>query len=262
MSSYNTKIMGILNITPDSFSDGGKFIELDNALSHMQEMIDQGADIIDIGGESTRPNSIRIPWEEEFSRIKPLLSAIKGSHIPISIDTMNSRTALASLDYGVEYINDVSGGIYDDQMYKVIADNNVNYICQHWRVNMDSIEAEKYWNLLHDVMHELYVRIKNMREIGIKDEKIIIDPGLGFYKTHEQSWELLNKVDRLKELGFPILIGASRKRMTVLYDKVSISDRDKVTAKISAFCEDHNIWGVRVHNVALTKKYLEGRAVK
>lgn len=254
--------MGILNVTPDSFSDGQKYMNPDNAVSQIEKMINEGADIIDIGGESTRPGAVRISWEEEFSRIQPVLSAIKGIDTTISVDTMHSETALKCLDYGVKIINDVSGGLYDPQMYKVIADNNVDYVCQHWRVNMPVEEAEKYWKLTHDVMHELYLRIEKMREIGIKDEKVIIDPGLGFYKTHEQSWELLNKIDRLKELGFPILVGASRKRMTVLYGKDNIEDRDKVTAKISAFCADHNIWGVRVHNVALTKKYLDERVGK
>lgn len=254
------KIMGILNVTPDSFSDGKKYLEVDKAIQHVQKMIDEGADIIDIGGESTRPNSLRITSEEEFSRIKPVLSVLKGIKVPLSIDTMNSKTALACLDYGVQIINDVSGGIYDSEMYKVIADNNLDYICQHWRVNTEPEKAQEYWKLVHDVMHELYLRIEKMRELGVKDEKIIVDPGLGFYKTHEQSWELLNKIDTFKQLGLPILIGASRKRMTVLYGRDRMEDRDKVTAKISAYCSDHNLWGVRVHNVALTKKYVDERA--
>ncbi len=256
------KIMGILNITPDSFSDGQKYMVLDNAIEHANQMIQDGADIIDIGGESTRPNSTRISWEEEIARIRPVLSALKDLSVPISVDTMNSSTALACMEYGVNIINDVSGGLYDPNMYKVVADNDIDYVCQHWRVNTDPIEAEKYWKLTHDVMHELHLCIENMHSAGIKDEKIILDPGLGFYKNHSQSWELLNKIDTLRQLGYPILIGASRKRMTVLYGRDNIEDRDKVTAKISVFCADHNVWGVRVHNVGLTKKYLDERVTR
>lgn len=253
------KIMGILNVTPDSSSGGGKFLHVDNAVKHVEKLVEDGADIIDIGAESTRPNSVRISVEEEIARLLPVMNAIRGMGVPISLDTMNSATALKFLDHGVEIVNDVSGGIYDPEMYNLVADTGVKYVCQHWRVNMPVEEAEKYWNLTHDVMHELYVRVCNMRDVGVRDDQIIIDPGLGFYKTHEQSWELLHKIDRLKELGLPILVGASRKRMTVLYGRDNIEDRDKVTAKISAFCADHKIWGVRVHNVALTKKYLEER---
>lgn len=256
------KIMGILNVTPDSFSDGEKYLVLEDAVTHAHKLVQDGADIIDIGGESTRPNSIRISWEEEFTRIQPVLSALKDLPVPISVDTMHSSTALACMEYGVKIINDVSGGLYDSEMYRVIADNDVDYVCQHWRVNMDPNEAEQYWKLTHDVMHELHLRIGKMHDAGIKDNKIIIDPGLGFYKNHAQSWELLNKIDTLRQLGYPILIGASRKRMTVLYGNDNIEDRDKVTAKISVFCADHNAWGVRVHNVALTKQYLDERVAR
>lgn len=258
--NFPTKIMGILNVTPDSFSDGGDFLEVEKAVLHAEKMVAQGADIIDIGGESTRPESVRVPWEVELSRIEPVLRELKHLDVQLSVDTMNSKTAIACLDLGVDIINDVSGGIYDPDMYKVIADSEAMYICQHWRVDMDPIQAQQYWRVTHDVMHELYLRIQNMREAGVRDEKVVIDPGLGFYKTHEQSWELLSDIDKLKQMGFPVLIGASRKRMTVLYGRDSVQDRDKVTAKITAFCAEHGAWAVRVHNVALNVQSLKERA--
>ena len=203
-----TYIMGILNFTPDSFSDGGIFNNIDVAIEHVKKMIDDGADIIDVGGESTRPGYTLISDEEEISRVVPVIKAIKENlDIPISIDTYKAKVAEKALEAGADLINDIWGFKKEKDMAKVAAKYNVPCCLMHNRDN------EEYKNLMEDILNDLRESIKIAKEAGVKDENIILDPGIGFAKTYEQNLETMNNLERFKELGYPILLGTSRKRM-------------------------------------------------
>ena len=203
-----TYIMGILNFTPDSFSDGGIFNNIDLAIEHVKKMIDDGVDIIDVGGESTRPGYTLISDEEEISRVVPVIKAIKENFdIPISIDTYKAKVAEKALEAGADLINDIWGFKKEKDMAKVAAKYNVPCCLMHNRDN------EEYKNLMEDILNDLRESIKIAKEAGVKDENIILDPGIGFAKTYEQNLETMNNLERFKELGYPILLGTSRKRM-------------------------------------------------
>ena len=203
-----TYIMGILNFTPDSFSDGGIFNNIDLAIEHVKKMIDDGVDIIDVGGESTRPGYTLISDEEEISRVVPVIKAIKENFdIPISIDTYKAKVAEKALEAGADLINDIWGFRKEKDMAKVAAKYNVPCCLMHNRDN------EEYKNLMEDILNDLRESIKIAKEAGVKDENIILDPGIGFAKTYEQNLETMNNLERFKELGYPILLGTSRKRM-------------------------------------------------
>ena len=203
-----TYIMGILNFTPDSFSDGGIFNDIDVAIEHVKNMIDDGVDIIDVGGESTRPGYTLISDEEEISRVVPVIKAIKENFdIPISIDTYKAKVAEKALEAGADLINDIWGFKKEKDMAKVAAKYNVPCCLMHNRDN------EEYKNLMEDILNDLSESIKIAKEAGVKDENIILDPGIGFAKTYEQNLETMNNLERFKELGYPILLGTSRKRM-------------------------------------------------
>ena len=203
-----TYIMGILNFTPDSFSDGGIFNNIDVAIEHVKKMIDDGVDIIDVGGESTRPGYTLISDEEEISRVVPVIKAIKENFdIPISIDTYKAKVAEKALEAGADLINDIWGFKKEKDMAKVAAKYNVPCCLMHNRDN------EEYKNLMEDILNDLSESIKIAKEAGVKDENIILDPGIGFAKTYEQNLETMNNLERFKELGYPILLGTSRKRM-------------------------------------------------
>ena len=206
--SERTYIMGILNFTPDSFSDGGKFDNIDVAVEHVKKMIDDGADIIDIGGESTRPDHTPVGEMEEINRVIPIIKAIrKELDIPISIDTYKANVAEKAIEAGANLINDVWGFKKEKDMAKVAAKYNVPCCLMHNRDN------ENYKNLIDDILDDLRDSIKIAKEAGVKDENIILDPGIGFAKTYEQNLETMNNLERFKELGYPILLGTSRKRM-------------------------------------------------
>ena len=203
-----TYIMGILNFTPDSFSDGGKFDDIDTALAHVKEMIEAGADIIDIGGESTRPNHTPVGEEEEIKRVIPIIKAVKEKFdIPISIDTYKAKVAEKAIEAGADLINDVWGFKNDKDMARVAAKYNVPCCLMHNRENED------YNDLMEDILEDLRESIKIAKDAEVKDENIILDPGIGFAKTYEQNLETMNNLERFKELGYPILLGTSRKRM-------------------------------------------------
>lgn len=253
-------IMGVLNTTPDSFSDGGQYVTLDAAMNQVQTMVAAGANIIDVGGESTRPGAQRIPVEEEQRRVIEVIRAIKTNYkILVSIDTMNASTAAAAIEAGADIINDVSGGLADDAMFAVAAQSQKHIIISHWRgfsTEMDSLN--NYENVARDVARELQERIDAAHSVGISREQIIIDPGLGFAKDAEQNWQLVANLNELEKLGYPILVGASRKRFiaTALdaLDPKSVSNgrRDMATAVLTALLMQRNLWGVRVHDVQNT----------
>ena len=252
--------MGILNVTPDSFSDGGLYDSAATAIAHAVELHEQGADIIDVGGESTRPGATRIPVEQEAERVLPVITSLVKLGIPVSVDTMNSGTALLAASAGASVINDVSGGLADPEMYRVVASTGVHYIAMHWRGHLgaESATTTSYTSVVGDVRTELKARIAEMIVWGISPERIILDPGIGFSKSSADNWELLRHLPELRTLGYPILVGASRKRFLghILPNDSAVTDRDAATAVVSALAAQAGAWGVRVHDVRSTRAAL------
>lgn len=263
------KVMGVLNVTPDSFSDGGQFDSVTTALDHARVLIIGGADIIDIGGESTRPGAQRISSDEELARVIPVIEALSAellatgrNDVQISIDTMNATTALAALAAGARIINDVSGGLADEKMFSVAAATGATLVISHWRgFSTEMDQLNQYKDVAREVSLELQVRIDAALAAGVTKSKIVIDPGLGFAKDMEQNWKLVARLDELEKLGYPILVGASRKRFIAgaldseLDGDANISNtrRDVATAVLTALLMQRKMWGVRVHNVVATK---------
>lgn len=258
-------VMGVLNATPDSFSDGGQFSAEDDALNHARLLIAASANIIDVGGESTRPGAERIAIEEEQRRVISLIKRIAAepsfvaSGARISIDTMNSQTARAAIEAGAKIINDVSGGLADPDMFSVAAETSAILVISHWRGFSDRMDSlNEYQDIARDVASELSVQVEAAIAAGVKRENIVIDPGLGFAKDMKQNWKLVARLDELEKLGLPILVGASRKRFIAGMlepdeaGEVSNSRRDLATAVLTALLLQRKLWGIRVHNVIAT----------
>jgi len=247
-------VMGILNVTPDSFSDGGQFNTYESAVAHGLEMIAEGADIIDIGGESTRPGALRITEEEELARVIPVIKELAQHKAVISIDTMRANVARAAVVAGATYINDVSGGMADDQMHAAAAELGTFYILMHWRGHSADMNSKAmYGDVVVDVKNELSHQIEKALAAGISAEKIIIDPGIGFAKEAEHNWELIRRVNEIVDLGYPVLIGASRKRFL---GGESPLEREAATLELTKGLVGRGVWGVRVHSVAPHKKVI------
>ena len=248
--------MGILNVTPDSFSDGGQYPSVDEAIERGITLRDQGAVIVDVGGESTRPGAKRITVREEQSRIMPVISGLVAEGVPVSVDTMNADTAYTAAQAGASVINDVSGGLADPAMYRVIVETGVKYVAMHWRAQSAVMGSFATYNdVVADVRRELKGRIAEMTVAGIAPENVILDPGLGFAKTPEHNWQLLAGLARLTDLGYRVLIGASRKRFLEPFGQRP-DERDEATAVISVIAAQSGAWGVRVHDVPSTAKAL------
>ena len=260
MNFHQPLVMGVLNVTPDSFSDGGDFIRLEAALDHARVLQIAGADSIDVGGESTRPGAKRVSLAEEQARVLPVIEAIVAElGAKVSIDTMNAETARLAVAAGASIINDVSGGLADPDMFKVAADTGATIIISHWRGFSDQMDTlATYDDVAAEVAAELKTRVDAALATGIKQSQIVIDPGLGFAKDMQQNWKLVARLDKLEELGYPILVGASRKRFiagVIEPDEpaeVSNERRDLATAVLTALLLQRKIWGVRVHNVLAT----------
>lgn len=254
------KVMGVINVTPDSFSDGGQFFSVDSALEQARLLVSQGAEILDVGGESTRPGANRITIEEEQARVLPVITAIKQEQkVLVSIDTMNSETAVAAVKIGADIVNDVSGGLADPKMFSAIASTNCLYVLGHWRGFSDVMDQRtQYSDVAREVVGELAEQVSVAVASGISRDRIIVDPGLGFAKDMQQNWDLVARLDELKQLGLPILVGASRKRFIAhALDKenpqdVDHSRRDVASAVLTALLLQRKLWGVRVHNVQAT----------
>lgn len=253
-----TLVMGILNVTPNSFSDGGKWLDPSQAVAHGLEMVAQGADLIDVGGESTAPGRKPVAVEEEIARILPVIEQLVAAGVTVSVDTLHAKTAQAAAAAGASIINDVSGGIVDDSMFATIAGlqlryPQLSYICQHWRGSPEvANQLAVYDNVAVETWNELERRLELMRHGGIDMRRVIIDPGLGFSKVGEQDWDVLANLDVFLHRGYPVLVGPSRKRYLADLETVA-SDRhprDDATAAVSMFCALHKVWAVRVHNVA------------
>jgi len=248
--------MGILNVTPDSFSDGGDFNSFEAAVAHGLAMIAEGADIIDIGGESTRPGAVRISEEEELARVIPVIKELSQHGAVISIDTMRSGVARAAVAAGATYVNDVSGGLADPQMHQVVAELGTKYILMHWRGHSIDMNSKAiYSDVVEEVKAELMDQEGKAIAAGIEKEKIILDPGIGFAKESDHNWDLIHRITEIVDLGYPVLVGASRKRFL---GGESPLDREEATLKITEDLLDTGIWGVRVHSVALHKEVIAG----
>ena len=244
--------MGILNITPDSFADGGRHNSFEAALARAKEMVAEGVDIIDVGGESTRPGATRTSPEEEIERTIPIITELKELGVPTSIDTMRAATAQAAISAGVSYVNDVSGGLADEKMAKLIsAHPDIQYIAMHWRGHSEEMQSKAvYKNVVSEVKDELEDRVEALIKAGVSAEQIILDPGLGFAKTAEHNWELLRNLDRLSLLGFPLLIGASRKSfLGALLAEPNPDRREAASVAITTEVARQGVWAVRTHGV-------------
>ena len=244
-----TYVMGILNVTPDSFSDGSKYNTIDRALKHTEEMIKDGMDIVDVGGESTRPGYTMISDEEEISRVVPVVEKIKAEFdIPISVDTYKSGVAKAAIEAGADLINDIWGFKYDENMAQVVKDGNVSCCLMHNR------ERAEYNSFVEDVLDDLRETIAIAKKAGIADDKIILDPGVGFAKSYEQNLIITNNVDRLNELGYPVLLGTSRKSMIGLTLDLPSDQRVEGTVATSVIGVMKGCRFVRVHDVLENKR--------
>jgi dihydropteroate synthase len=249
--------MGVVNVTADSFSDGGLFLDRDRAVEHGVALAAEGADIIDVGGESTRPGATRVDPEVETSRVLPVVKELAGQGLTVSIDTMRSEVARAALENGAQIVNDVSGGRADPNMAGLVADAKVPWVLMHWRsagaVNPHEVPA--YKDVVAEVRTELLAAVDDAVSAGVDPAKLIIDPGLGFAKTGEHNWALLRALPEFVGTGIPVLVGASRKRFlgTLLEGADGAprppDGRETATAVISALAGLHGAWGVRVHDV-------------
>lgn len=242
-------VMGILNVTPDSFSDGGKWNDMDAALKHTEEMIADGCDILDIGGESTRPGYTLLSDEEEISRVVPVIEAVKSRFdIPISLDTYKSRVAKAGIQAGADLINDIWGCKYDPEMAAVIAESGAACCLMHNR------KEPVYDNYLQDVLADLQECVRIAKNAGVADDRIILDPGIGFGKTLEHNLELMNHVEILQELGYPVLLGTSRKSMIGLTLNLPATERVEGTLVTTVMGVMKKCCIVRVHDVKENKR--------
>ena len=247
-------IMGILNVTPDSFADGGRHNDFDAAVARGLEMIAEGVDIIDIGGESTRPGADRVTEAEEIQRTIPVITELAKHGAKISIDTMRASTAEAAVKAGAAIINDVSGGLADAQMLEAAAHLRVPYIAMHWRGQSKDMNSKAiYTDVVADVISELQERIDAALDAGIKQGNLIIDPGLGFAKDAQHNWEIIDAIDQFVVMGYPVLVGGSRKRFL---GGDSPDEREQATIELTKRLATTGVWAVRVHSVKPHKEVL------
>lgn len=249
-----TLVVGVLNVTPDSFSDGGRYLDPQDAVAHGIRLRDEGADLVDVGGESTRPGALPTGIDEERARVLPVVRGLVAAGVPVSIDTMHAGTAADCVAAGAEVVNDVSGGLADPDMHRVVARLGVRYVVMHWRGPSDRMaDLATYGDVVREVVDELSQSVAAARAAGVSPEAIVVDPGLGFAKDAEHNWALLRGLPDLAALGYPVLIGASRKRFlgALLGDGAprAMTQRDAATHAVSAIAALHGAWGVRVHDV-------------
>lgn len=252
-----TVVLGILNVTPDSFSDGGLFAATDAAIARGLALREAGADLVDVGGESTRPGAARLDPAVEAERIEPVVAALAAEGVAVSIDTLNASTAERALAAGARVVNDVSGGLADPRMAAVVAEAGVDVIAMHWRGAADA--AADYRDVVTEVRDHLAGRVDAFVAAGVAPERVILDPGLGFAKEPSHNWALLAALPEFAALGHRILVGASRKRFlgALLPDGAPVTERDLPTAVLSALVARDGAWGVRVHDVAATRLALD-----
>ncbi|WP_285736247.1 dihydropteroate synthase [Kitasatospora phosalacinea] len=253
-------VMGVVNVTPDSFSDGGMWLDPAKAVAHGLDLVARGADLVDVGGESTRPGAVRVTEAEELRRVVPVVTELARAGVVVSVDTMRASVAAAAVAAGARVVNDVSGGLADPAMAEVVARTGAPFVVMHWRgqsADMDSLAV--YEDVVADVVRELTVRVEELLAAGVKEEQLILDPGLGFAKTGAHNWALLGRLDALTALGRPVLVAASRKRFlgTLLANPETgelrpARQRDDATAAVSVLSAKAGAWAVRVHDVSGT----------
>ena len=247
-------VMGILNVTPDSFADGGRHNDFEAAVNHGHQMLAEGVDIIDIGGESTKPGVERVSEEEELTRVIPVIKELAKTGTRISIDTMRASTAKAAIKAGAQIINDVSGGLADPEMLPTAAQLGVPYIAMHWRGHSKDMNSRAvYGDVVKDVISELQERIDAALDAGIRQENLMIDPGIGFAKEAHHNWEIIDSIDEFVALGYPVLVGGSRKRFL---GGDNPDERESATIELTKRLSTSGIWGVRVHSVKAHKDVL------
>ncbi len=253
-------VMGVLNVTPDSFSDGGRYLDHDDAVAHGLTLRAQGADLIDVGGESTRPGAQRVDAPTEIARVVPVLRDLATHGVPCSVDTTRAAVAEAALEAGAIMVNDVSGGLADPAMAPMMARCRVPWVLMHWRGHSDRMdELASYQDVVADVRAELVARVDAAVLAGVDPGALVLDPGLGFAKTAAHNWALLGHLTVLTGLGFPVLLGASRKRFLAALlagadgSPRRAEDREIATAAVSALAAAAGVWGVRVHDAAASR---------
>ncbi|WP_425957044.1 dihydropteroate synthase [Xylanimonas sp. McL0601] len=249
--------MGVVNVTPDSFSDGGEWFSSEAGVRHGFELLGEGADIVDVGGESTRPGAVRVPEAQELARVIPVIERLAAAGAVVSVDTTRASVAERAVAAGARLINDVSGGLADPSMGRAVAETGAVYVCMHWRGHADVMDSlEVYDDVVADVRDELGARLAALEADGVRREQVVLDPGLGFAKSGDLNWPLLARLDALHALGRPVLVGASRKRFLGRLLATGNGDvveparplaRDEATAAISALAAVSGAWAVRVH---------------
>ena len=263
-------LMGVVNVTPDSFSDGGRWATPDTAIAHGRDLLDDGADILDIGGESTRPGATRPLVEEELGRVIPVIRELAGGGATVSVDTMRSEVAEQAVASGASIVNDVSGGLADPRILDVAAAAGATYVCMHWRGHSDHMQELAAYDgpggVVAAVRDELAQRVDAARAAGIADDRIVLDPGLGFAKRAAHNWDLLTGLDGLRSLGFPLLVGASRKSFlgTLLAapdgTPRGVDEREAATTALTVLLAQQEVWGLRVHDVRSSRDALRALA--
>lgn len=264
-----TAVMGIVNVTEDSFSDGGRWLDIDAAIDHARDLVAAGADIIDVGGESTRPGATRVDPDVERSRVIPVIRALSEEGIATSIDTMRASVAAAAAEAGVKFINDVSGGLADRAMYSVMADTQLPVCLMHWktvRFGDAAGSADHGGDVVADVHRTLDKLVSSALNAGVKEDNITIDPGLGFAKTQEDNWALLRALPEFIAGPYPVLVGASRKRFLIAVRaarglQTGPVDADPATAGVTAIAAQMGAWCVRVHEVAVSRDAVDVAAL-
>ncbi len=256
--------MGVVNVTPDSFSDGGEFLEPDVAIGHGLQLLAEGADIIDVGGESTRPGALRPTTEVELERVLPVIRALAQTGAFVSIDTMRPVVAVAAIEAGARLVNDVSGGRAEPELLRVVAAAGLAYVCMHWRGHSADMQSRTmYVDVVSDVIGELRAQLDACVDAGIAGDRLVVDPGLGFAKTGDHNWTLLQRLHELDALGLPVLVGASRKRFlgTLLAAPDGTPrparERDDASAALTALLAERGVWGVRVHTVRASRDAID-----
>jgi len=256
-------VMGVVNVTPDSFSDGGEWFDPDDAIAHGLALWRQGAQILDVGGESTRPGAARPAVSEELRRVVPVVAALTNAGCVVSVDTMRVEVARAAVDAGASYLNDVSGGLADPEMVSFAAETGLPFIAMHWRGHSADMQSRAvYDDVVVDVARELADRRDALLAAGIRADRLVLDPGLGFAKTAEHNWALLRGIDALTALGHPLLLGTSRKAFLGRVGRATGAERapkerDTATAVTSWYAAQHHVWAVRVHDVVGTVDALD-----
>ena len=251
--------MGVVNVTPDSFSDGGRYVETEAAIAHGRQLVADGADIVDVGGESTRPGATRPLVGEELGRVVPVISALAAEGAVVSVDTMRSEVAAAAVEAGAAMVNDVSGGLADPAILDVVAGSGASYVAMHWRGHADRMQSRATYDepggVVGAVARELGERVEAARAAGIADDRLVLDPGLGFAKTADHNWALVAAIPELQKLGVPLLVGGSRKSflgsLLAAPDGTPrpVTDREAASTALTLLLAQAGVWGIRVHDV-------------